>query len=852
MSGSGLRLDRLAVPLLLAGTIAPVVARAQDGTSKTGVVVGQPAGFDQLASVQQAVVDVQIGGWIVGQAQIIHGAGRLTFVDVDAVIALIPDLRDPAAIRAVLAAPDLDAHAELVCAADAVPTACATLQPAVAGVVFDEPRFRVDIVVNSSALSVHAAAERHYLPPPSAGLSLVDQFGGTIAGSGGTAEIALNNRAILGYRNARLRNEMFYSSRFGLVVDTLAAELDKPGVRYAAGALWAPGIDLTGRRKIVGAGVQSQQDTRLDRMLIAGSPLVVSLAVRSRVDILREGRLVSSRTYDAGNHALDSSSLPDGAYEVILRIQEAGGAVRDERRFFTKDAAIAAVGEPIFFAYAGLLANDRRGTPVAVSRTPFYEAGVARRLSPHVAVDATLLGTDRTAMLELGGYWLGERAQIRGAALASVRRDAGLLVQISSPGSARLNYTLDARRVWSRRDRPLIPLGDLSRGYDVGTIDSVRGLGAGSFVQVYGTLSYTLRPGQIGVTGFYRDDARASRSYGIGPTLYVPLIERGGLQVSLRGDMTLSNRGRSAFFGLSLQRLRGASSTYANTGIRTISGAGGGARDGGGSRLGGGTALVGGIGGAWQRDGVLGGNVALSGGLEREVYGALARGHADLRTRAATVSADLAQPVGGRNGATQYALGFQTTAAVSGQGLAFEGRERSDSVILVGVEGAGLDPGATFELLIDGTVRGVVRPGRTASVPVPAYRRYAVRIRSTGADLVHVDGGARDLSVYPGTVARASWTAYPVVAMFGRIVHADGTPMANAAVHAGDAIGTTDDNGYFQIEAGVRTTLKVQTADGGQCRLPVAAAPGAEGYAAIGTLICVRAFSSRQMADSTP
>ncbi|MEG8016093.1 TcfC E-set like domain-containing protein [Sphingomonas sp. 22R3R2A-7] len=330
MYGSGFRLDRLAVPLLLAGTIAPIVAHAQDSTGKTGVVVGQPAGFDQLASVQQAVVDVQIGGRIVGQAQIIHGAGRLTFVDVDAVIALIPDLRDPAAIRAVLGAPELDAHAELVCAADAVPAACATLQPAVAGVVFDEARFRVDIVVNPLALSVHAAAERHYLRPPSDGLSLVDQFGGTIAGSGGTAEIALNNRAIFGYRNARLRNELFYSSRFGLVVDTLAAELDKPGVRYAAGALWAPGIDLTGRRKIVGAGVQSQQDTRLDRMLIAGSPLVVSLAVRSRVDILREGRLVSSRTYDAGNHALDSASLPDGAYEVIL--QNPGSGRRCSRR----------------------------------------------------------------------------------------------------------------------------------------------------------------------------------------------------------------------------------------------------------------------------------------------------------------------------------------------------------------------------------------------------------------------------------------------------------------------------------------------------------------------------------------
>ncbi len=828
------RLRRL-VLAIAALACAPGVQAADEAPR---VSASRPTGFDSLLQPQEAIADVYMGGRVRGQARIRYSSGKVTLLDVDALVALLPDLVDPAAVRAALAAPDLDSHPDMVCRAedDAARAACAIFRPAVAGLVFDDQRFRIDVYVHPRLLAVHPVAQRAYLPRPPPGLSFVDQFGGSIAGTGGDATLGLQNRAILAKGEARVRGDLSYSSRYGVSVDTLVAELDKPGLRYSAGAMWVPGIELIGRRRLVGAGVQSQVDTRLDRTLIAGTPLVVSLPQRSRVDILRDGRLLTSRSYDAGNQVLDTASLPDGSYEVVLHIQEAGGASHDERRFFTKNAAIAGIGEPIFFAYAGLLGQDRYDAPFATTRTPLYLAGLARRLTPHLAMDATMMGTDRTGLLEVGGYWLGRAAQVRLAGLASIHGDAGLLFEANSSGVSRVNYAIDARRIWSRSGNPLIPLGADTSSYDILTIDRTAQLAAGSFTQVNATISYNLKPGQIGVTASYRSDRREGRNYAIGPSVYWPLVERAGVQVNIRGDMTVSNQGSTASIGLTFQRVRARSTLNASIGARTTSGAG----DGNG------TAVVGAIGGSWHRDHVLGGDATLAADAEQEVNGTLLRGRVDLNTDRASLYADVAQPIAGDNGSTQYSLNFQTTLAATRAGIALQGREQHDSAIQVAVDGG--THGAPFEILIDNAPRGMVRAGGSMLIPVAAYRQYAVRIRSVGADLMHVDGNARLVSVYPGTIGRLHWAARHVVAMFGRAIWADGTPIANAAVYVPGAIGSTDERGYFQIEAGTDAVLKIQAADGRICQLPLAVRTTPQGYAALGTLTCPKPFPVTRIA----
>ncbi|NPB48430.1 CS1-pili formation C-terminal domain-containing protein, partial [Shigella sonnei] len=65
------------------------------------------------------------------------------------------------------------------------------------------------------------------------------------------------------------------------------------------------------------------------------------------------------------------------------------------------------------------------------------------------------------------------------------------------------------------------------------------------------------------------------------------------------------------------------------------------------------------------------------------------------------------------------------------------------------------------------------------------------------SDLVSFDAQTRSVDVYPGTVAVLDWKADRVLAMFGRLVGPDGSPIANADIVTDGAIAATDMRGYF-------------------------------------------------------
>ena len=330
--------------------------------------------------------------------------------------------------------PELAGHANQVCTPGANPAECGRLAPQTAGVIFDQDHFRVDLFVNPQLLAIKQAVGVQYVQRPEPGLSIVDAIGAVVSGSsGGQNFYNIQNNLIVGDGERRLRAEFSNASGFGVQADRLVMEIDKPERRYLAGAFWAPGTDLIGRRKMLGLGIETQVDTRLDKDALWGNPLVVFLAQRARVDIVRDGRVLTSRIYEAGNQSLDTRSLPNGAYEVTLQIVEAGGALREEKRFFTKNQTIAAPGQKVFFAYAGVLVDDTARSFIAPTAIPFFQVGMARRLSPHLALDATVAATNRTVMGELGTYVISPLAQIRpAAAVASAQGQYGGLLQVSS------------------------------------------------------------------------------------------------------------------------------------------------------------------------------------------------------------------------------------------------------------------------------------------------------------------------------------------------------------------------------------------------------------------------------------
>ena len=810
-------------PLLAAATPAAAASVATHPTQVAALTVAMPSEFTQLAAEQQVVADVFFGGRSIGQFEIVATPGAIRLREPDALVARLAGVSDLRAVRDALGG-TLDSNARFVCHGDE--TNCARPQPDVAAVVFDQQRFRLDLYVNPKLMLIRPVVADRYLAPPSDKLALVDTVGGAIVGgSDEKAEYSITNRAILSYGNARIVSETTSSTDRRIDVDTLALEVDRPGLRYSAGVFYVPGADLVGRRRIVGAGIETQFDTRTDRTELQGSPLVVSLGQRSRVDLYVEGRLVSSHLYEAGNQAIDTSTLPDGSYPIEIRIQEIGGAARSEQRFFTKSTTIPPSGHTVFFANAGLLAVDDEHRWLGIAHLPIATAGAARRIGSHFAWDATLMATSDRQLAEVGLSWLTAGFQARAAVLGSAQGDYAALLQATSASTGRLGYSFDLRHVQSSDGRPLIPLEDVTPQALALTQTPGQNmiLSGTTFTQMIGTIGYRIGRAQIGMTGYLRHDIGQPTSYSAGPTMHWSMLQRERMQLSFDGSFAQTDRGRAVAFGLRLQIVGARSSVFGSVGAQN---------DNGDGRL----SSLADIGGSIQRDHVLGGQASLSGNAQQSNDGTVVQATADERGSLGYASGTLVHRFDGDQSTTQYGMTLQTVVAATKGALRVGAHDQNDSVIAVRIDGKARD--GRFEVLVDGAPAGVLRVGERLTVAVIPYRRYTVRIRPIGGGLVAFDTRMRTVDVFPGTVAVQSWTADPVVAMFGRMVRPDGTAIQEADIAATGAISATDERGYFQIQAARVAVLTVRSGDGGSCRAAIVAPRSDKPFTPLGDVTC--------------
>jgi Mat/Ecp fimbriae outer membrane usher protein len=781
------------------------------------VQVAEPAGFSRLTGPQHAVVDVFFGGRRLGNVEIRHRPGEVSFLAPDSVLELLPEIVDPVLVSGALAKP-LVANSNLVCAETADVAGCGTLRPETVGVIFDQDRFRLDLFINPRLLAVRPARERTYLQPPDDDRpSFLASLDAVISGSEqGQTVYNVQNNLLVAWGEGRLRAELAVASGLGLQSERLSLEIDRPGWRYSAGSFWTPGTAALARRKIIGLGIQSQIDTRVDKDVVRGTPLVVFLSQRARVDILLDGRVVASRIYDAGNQTLDTSGLPDGTYQIVLRIEELGGNRREESRLFTRNPRIPATGQDVLFAYAGALVDDRASSFLDVTGRPFMQAGAARRISSSVALDATIMATDRAAVGELGGYLITNAGILRLALLAHSRGQYGGLLQLSSNGNTPFNFHFDLRRIVVDAD---VPMFSSEHPSDLG-------LGQRSYTQAQGSVSYSLPNTQILLAGSLRDEDGIGRSYAFGPAIRWNFLSRGDWRLFLNGDAAVTERGTTGYIGFNVQLNRSDLAFGARGGARLSN------SDGGFSRLG----FVGAIDGSIQRD-VLGGKLGVGVGVEHENDRDVLSGAANLQTRAASVNFDVLRSFGGQTSQIQYSVGVHTMLLSAGDSLALEGRERSESMVVVKVDGA--RTGDRFEILIDDArVSSIAADGGKVVIPVPAYREFDVRIRPESGGLVQYDSSARRVSVYPGTVATLEWEARSVVPVFGRIRLAEGEQFAGATILTVGGPGDVDDSGFFQIEASVGGQANVRLADGRSCLLNLPQFTSREAFVSVGEVQC--------------
>ena len=802
--------------------LTSAVAWPAHASDRPIIAMGEPAGFANLTAERTMVVDLYFGGIRRGEARIDVTPGSIRFVNPRGVLGLLPSLESPDLVLDALSGHELPANSDLRCSLGTDPETCGRMAPSVFSVIFDPDRFRVDIFLNPRFVSVQSRVEQQYLPTADGGPSLINSTGAVLSGQFGERKqyASVFDQLILAEGDKRLRADAGYTTGLGFDAERVQVEWDRPGWRYSAGAMWSPGSELEGRRKFVGGGVESQIDTRLDKDTITGSPVVFYLEQRARVDILRDGRLLSSAIYEAGNQQIDSSNLPDGSYDITLHIEEPGRAPRDERRFFTKSRQIPSLGRTDFFLFSGLLIDDSRVGRAERADGAYFHGGLAVRASRSWAFAGRVELAGRVVSSELSATYLTSFAQVRAAAVADSEGTVGGTLQLASAGTSRLNFNFDLRRVVQEGSRSSPDAPPTGEPYLDG-FAHVRG----SYAQMGGLVSYKLANLRFLGTGFYREEAGQDPQYSIGPALEWDVLRRGRVTLTVRGDMTVTEQGNAGFAGMSL-RLLGPRSTYsALAGARASSIEGDDRGDG----------AVAAMSGSWSST-VAGGDLSLGAGLEHQPRRENAVLSGDLRHPGGSLSLDVAHSDVSGSDTNQYSIGFQTTLAVGAGQLQVVGKTTSESLLVAHVDGANTED--TFEVLVNEQPAGTLAGTRALTLALPGYRSYSVRIRPTGERLLAYDSAARAVALYPGTVARVAWKAAPITIKVGRLVNADGSPVRGAVLTARGAWAETDDQGLFQIEAPDNIELTVALPDGTSFASILPTGRARSGLFQIGTRVC--------------
>ena len=819
--------------LALSSTVLgwPGGARAE-ATAELAISVVEPAGFEALAAKQTLLVDVYFGGGWIGEAEIETSRGEVSFADPQALAEMIPGLEDPAGLLPTIAAGLLPANGRLACAHGADRSTCGRLEPGELGIILDRDNLRLDLFVNPRLLAVASPVAETYLPPPADGLSLINAVGavisGTTEGRDGTLH-DVSDRLLVGLGQSRLIAEIGHSSDLGFRSEEVVLEQDLPETRLLAGAFSVANSELIGRQKLLGIGIESQIDTRADREDILGAPVVVFLSQRSKVDILRDGRILASRAYEAGNQKLDTSALPEGAYAITLRIAEAGGGQREEIRFFSKSRRVPSLGRQDFFAFAGLRIDD----PLSLrpSDTPFVQAGVARRLTRHLALDAMATLSGGAAGVQAGATFITPVITVRAAVLGTSDGSSGGLLQLSSGGYSRLNFSAELRRLDLAEDgmSAFAPAR-----FDLAEVwESPASRRADSFWQAAGTVSYGTGSLQLFGSAFYRRNDGESASYGVGPAVRWEFLQRNALRLAVDGNAVATQRGTTGYVGVSLSLVGRSRSLSASAGPRLSSVRG--EADG----------LAGTLNGALQASDFSGGELNLAAGYERQPGLHAVNASGQLRGEALSLAADVIHSDDRDGSQTRYSASAQTVLALGPGAAAFQGRSSSDSLIVARVKGARASD--RFEVLVNDTAAGALAGGESLAFSLPSYRAYDVRLRAVGGELVSYDGSTRRIGLYPGNVRVLEWDARPIRVIIGRLLFDDGSPVAGARLKAQGGLAETDPQGNFQIESAGDGYLDVTLASGLNYRVVVPDQEAAE-WAVVGDLRCCSASRAGALA----
>ncbi|MGI9275297.1 MAG: CS1-pili formation C-terminal domain-containing protein [Endozoicomonas sp.] len=782
-----------------------------------------PPGFEQLARPQKTLVDVYYGDRFLLSTLATYTPTGIELENPDTVVKLISDIRQPEVISKALS-DVLPTNTEFLCDTPSR-VDCGTLEPEVAGVLFDESRFRLDLFINRRFLELHPFSHGKYLPSSDSDLALLQNFSGLLSGtepeSGGfSSNYTLYGHSFFSRGENHLEFGWDLSRDRRMSVNTLLAEREYEGACYRLGLIRSSGFGLTfsPSQTLLGGYWANSENTRIDQSLTQGTPLIVFLPVRGRVDILKDGRLIASFSQEAGNQQLDTSGFPMGAYDLVVQVRnESGGLISEETRFFAKQLQLPPEQELQYFVEAGQVTETTESQVLPELKSDFlFRGGINYRLLDNMAGTLSAAASQRQALLEGGVFYLHPYFELSPGLMISSHQHYGLRLNAQAQWQA-LSAYLSYLQFW--RDHP-------EQNRDAFFLPNE------AFRQLSLSVNCPLKAGHLYARFNNSDRNQQSEdrySLGYRLTIFRDISNSVELRLDYSFADSFSGSNQTGLAAIEWRfdsRRQSGNWRYQVTPEYYHDQSGN--NPGQGSRL-----RV-----AADYD-----NLGLSGALfearteaeksaDRHSLGGRMRylshyGQAGIDVR--HVEAKTGQSTG-------YSANFATSIITNGQLTTFGGNTIENSTLAVEV--SGVQDNHRFDVYVNGYRRDYVSAQAPSLINLPAYHTYHVSLQPTGEAVYALDENERRVTLYPGNVVSLKYQVKLMIVVFGRVWDEQGKIIQNAAIEGARGVAVSDQYGLFQAEVLVGTHHLLVEADNRRCHLDLEGMEPGQPFVNLGDIVC--------------
>jgi hypothetical protein len=766
-----------------------------------------PAGFEFLNEPIETIVDVYYAGGFLASVNATYTPTTIRFDNPDSFLSKISNLKNPQAVKQALTG-EIATNSRLICPNQPGPN-CGFLKPKVAGVIFDADKFKVELFISPELLKP-GAAPNPFIPAPNTGFSFVSHLYGatngiTSAGNRNANAYGLRATNDLGYKQTVLHSQLSYSrDDFTDDDDNINSfHVDSLNLGHyfhskyvaRAGILDTQGSTFIGNETYMGASVGTTLDTLQQDSSAFGTRIQVFLSSPSYVSIYRDGRLLASRFYQAGNQVLDTSTLPSGAYQIAIRIRDTQGNVTSQTRFFSKTSQIPPLEFPQYYASVGYLEKnqfDQNTTLPQFAKTPVFQLGYDRRVKSNWGFNSSVVGTNHVALSSAGVFFLGDGYQVNPQFLYGTDKENGIGLNLQT-NLNNFNATMFARQIWAHNKSPVNEPVSFFDPEDISFVDILTA--EQDSTQADLSMGYDFNKVYASINAHISKFANLPTIYSYGPDLRIPLLNNNGtnLDLHLNAARTRDDWQVMVQFTVYFTSSHWVNSTTA--GYQSFNDS-----TGSNSQLEENSGFVGDTTLNWQN---------LNAAQEGTVLGV--NGHVEPGRSSVGVDGQYTAPLGGveanaqRNmgsrvtANTQYSANFTTHVAYADHHTAVGGGRYSENTgVIIDVESP--ESGDEFEVYVNDQIYQIVKTNSPTPVFLTPFKTYKIRIKSVGKRLYEYSQSPKTVTLYRGNFKSLEWQTRQKAILFGYVKTPSGEALKNTLIRGGVGINATDEDGSAQIE----------------------------------------------------